>query len=121
MDSKIQDIYDLLESNNLLETYTAKKEAILATYETLKPYFDEIYSKKSIRTAVKHGHTNLSNYVLYNFKDKPVELYKRLRLNVDLCEELGVSIYSFPMKYRKNLRRMAHQERSSLRMKIDEL
>ena len=85
----------------------------------MKPYFDEIYSKKSIRTAVKH--TNLSNYVLYNFKDKPVELYKRLRLNVDLCEELGVSIYSFPMKYRKNLRRMAHQERSSLRMKIDEL
>lgn len=58
----------------------------------------EIY-EKSIRTAVKHGHTNLSNYVLYNFKDKPVELYKRLRLNVDLCEELGVSIYSFPMKY----------------------
>lgn len=148
MGSKIQDVYDLLESNNLLETYTAKKEAILATYETLKPYFDEIYSKKrphkryvdfnqgidsrlitdenmeklfkipirpvriafdhwelheiyekSIRTAVKHGHTNLSNYVLYNFKDKPVELYKRLRLNVDLCEELGVSIYSFPMKY----------------------
>ena len=121
MGSKIQDIYDLLERNNLLETYTAKKEAILATYETLKPYFDEIYSKKSIRTAVKHGHTNLSNYVLYNFKDKPVELYKRLRLNVDLCEELGVSIYSFSMKYRKNLRRTAHQERSSLRMKIDEL
>ena len=58
----------------------------------------EIY-EKSIRTAVKHGHTNLSNYVLYNFKDKPVELYKRLRLNVDLCEELNVSIYSFPMKY----------------------
>ena len=41
----------------------------------------------------------MSNYVLYNFKDKPDELYKRLRLNVDLCEELGVSIYSFPMKY----------------------
>ena len=28
-----------------------------------------------------------------------VELYWRLKLNVDLCEELGVSIYSFPMKY----------------------
>ena len=148
MGSKIQDIYDLLESNYLLEPYTAKKEAILETYETVKPYFEEIYSKKrprkrfvdfnqgidsrlitaenmeklfeipirpvriafdhwelhdtyekSIRTAVEHGHSNLSNYVLYNFKDKPVELYKRLRLNVDLCEELGISIYSFPMKY----------------------
>ena len=83
-----------------METYTAKKEAILATCETLKPYFDEIYSKKSIRTAVKHGHTNLSNYALYNFKDKPVELYKRLRLNVDLCEELGVSIYLIVKEWR---------------------
>ena len=146
--SKIQEIYDLLESKYLLNDYTAKKEAILETYEAVKPYFEEIYSKKrprkrfvdfnqgidsrlindenmekmfeipirpvriafdhwelhevyekSVRTAVKHGHTSLSNYVLYNFKDTPVELYKRLRLNVDLCDELGVSIYSFPMKY----------------------
>lgn len=58
----------------------------------------EVY-EKSVRTAVRHGHKNLSNYVLYNFKDKPIELYKRLRLNVDLSDELGVSIYSFPMKY----------------------
>lgn len=146
--AKIQEVYDLLESKYLLNDYTAKKEAILETYDIVKPYFEEIYAKKrprkryvdfnqgidsrlindanmekmaeipirpvriafdhwelheiyekSIRTAVKHGHTNLSNYVLYNFKDKPVELYRRLRLNVDLCDELGVSIYSFPMKY----------------------
>ena len=55
--------------------------------------------EEAVRTAVRHGHTNLSNYILYNFKDKPVELYWRLKLNVDLCEELGASIYSFPMKY----------------------
>ena len=29
----------------------------------------------AVRTAVRHGHTNLSNYILYNFEDKPVELY----------------------------------------------
>ena len=34
-----------------------------------------------------------------NFKDKPEDLYHRLRINVDLCEELDVDIYSFPMKY----------------------
>lgn len=28
-----------------------------------------------------------------------MELYRRLKLNVDLCEELNISIYSFPMKY----------------------
>lgn len=55
--------------------------------------------EKAVRTAVKHGHTSLSNYVLYNYRDTPLELYWRLKLNVDLCEELGVSIYSFPMKY----------------------
>lgn len=55
--------------------------------------------EEAVRTAVRQGHTNLSNYILYNFRDKPIELYWRLRLNVDLCEELGASIYSFPMKY----------------------
>ena len=58
----------------------------------------DIY-EKAVRTAVKHGHKNLSNYVLYNYEDTPIELYKRLELNVNLCEELNVSIYSFPMKY----------------------
>lgn len=55
--------------------------------------------ERSVRTAVKGGIKNLSNYLLYNFEDKPEELYYRLRMNVDLCEELGASIYSFPMKY----------------------
>lgn len=34
-----------------------------------------------------------------DFKDEPIDLYRRLRINVDMCEELNVSIYSFPMKY----------------------
>lgn len=55
--------------------------------------------ERAIRIAVKCGHKHLSNYVLYNFEDHPVELYLRLRLNVELGEELGVDIYSFPMKY----------------------
>lgn len=55
--------------------------------------------EKAVRTAVKAGHKNLSNYILYNYMDKPVELYNRLKLNVDLCDELKASIYSFPMKY----------------------
>lgn len=60
--------------------------------------FHKIY-ENAVRTAVNAGHKNLSNYILYNFKDKPIELYWRLKLNVELCEELGASIYSFPMKY----------------------
>lgn len=53
----------------------------------------------SIRAAAKVGFRQMSNYILYNFNDTPEELYWRLRLNVSLCEELNVSIYSFPMKY----------------------
>ena len=55
--------------------------------------------EKAIRIAAKHGIKDLSNYLLYNFKDKPDDLYYRMRINVDLCDELGVTIYSFPMKY----------------------
>jgi hypothetical protein len=54
---------------------------------------------KAVKTAVKYGIKDLSNYLLYNFEDKPEDLYNRMRINVELCEELNVSIYSFPMKY----------------------
>ena len=53
----------------------------------------------SITAAAQAGLTHMSNYILYNFRDYPEELYWRLRLNIALCEELGVNIYSFPMKY----------------------
>lgn len=53
----------------------------------------------AVKRAAKYGITELSNYLLYNFDDEPKELYYRMKINVDLCEELGVTIYSFPMKY----------------------
>ena len=58
----------------------------------------EIY-ERAIRLAAKHGLRDLSNYLLYNFDDAPEDLYTRLKINIDLCEELDVSIYSFPMRY----------------------
>lgn len=54
---------------------------------------------EAIKTSARHGIKDLSNYLLYNFEDKPEDLYYRMRINVDLCETLGVTIYSFPMKY----------------------
>ena len=69
----------------------------------LRIAFDDVKTEKAYTTALKmsvsHGIKDFSNYLLYNFKDKPEDLYYRLRVNVDLCEELNVSIYSFPMKY----------------------
>ena len=62
-------------------------------------YEDKDIYVKAVKLAAKHGIQDLSNYLLYNFEDKPEELYHRMRINVELCEELGVTIYSFPMKY----------------------
>ena len=69
----------------------------------LRIAFDHYEQKETycnaIRLAAKYGIVDLSNYLLYNFEDEPDHLYYRLRINVDLCEELGVTIYSFPMKF----------------------
>ena len=72
----------------------------------LKPLrlaFDHIELKDQyvdgIRLAVDCGITNLSNYVLYNYTDTPEDFYERLRVSVELNQQLGVQIYSFPMKY----------------------
>ena len=54
---------------------------------------------KAVRLAAKYGIRNLSNYLLYNYNDTPDDLYGRMKINIDLCDELGIAIYSFPMKY----------------------
>ncbi|BCH13690.1 radical SAM protein [Mesorhizobium sp. L-2-11] len=58
-----------------------------------KPY------EQAVRYAAEFGLTELSNYMLYNFHDGPADLFERMRLNVALNEELGVRIWSFPMRY----------------------
>jgi len=60
---------------------------------------DRKYYENAISLSAKTGIKNFSNYILYNFNDKPIELYQRLRLNIDLCENLDINIYSFPMKF----------------------
>ncbi len=77
--------------------------------EPMRVAFDDIKHKetyiKAIRLAHKYGQKNMSNYILYNFKDSPEDFYERLKINIDLNEEFvrdgGVktTIYSFPMRY----------------------
>ena len=69
----------------------------------LRIAFDNIKTEeeytKALCMSAKYGMKDFSNYLLYNFTDKPIDLYHRMRINVELCEQLNVSIYSFPMKY----------------------
>ena len=55
--------------------------------------------EQSIHYAHEFGLRELSNYMLYNFYDSPTDLFERMRLNVALNEELGIRIWSFPMRY----------------------
>lgn len=55
--------------------------------------------ERAVRAAAAAGLTDLSNYMLYNFDEEPIDLFRRMKLTVDLCEELQVTIFSFPMKY----------------------
>jgi len=69
----------------------------------LRIAFDHIELKKlyieKIRLAHKYEIKHLSNFILFNYDDTSEDFYERLRINIELNEELGLSIFSFPMKF----------------------
>jgi len=69
----------------------------------LRIAFDSIKLKKqyikSVNLAADNGIENLSNYILYNYKDTPEDFWERLKINIDLNIDRNLKIYSFPMKY----------------------
>jgi hypothetical protein len=82
------------------------EKARLMSMIAIKPVriaFDDIKTEKKYVEAIKMcceaGLKDFSNYLLYNFNDHPDDLYNRLKINVNLCDELHISIYSFPMKF----------------------
>jgi hypothetical protein len=94
---------------------TEKKMKKLAEIplEPMRLAFDDIdyedHYIKAVKLANQYGQKNMSNYILYNFKDTPEDFYKRLKINIDLNEEfkqdslrkrrVKTVIYSFPMRY----------------------
>jgi hypothetical protein len=55
--------------------------------------------ERAIRLLVDQGFKEFTNYMLFNFKDTPHELYERLWVNANLNKELGVRITGFPMRF----------------------
>ncbi len=85
-----------------------KEKADLLAKLALKPCriaFDDLKTKESyfnaMDLAVNSGITHFSNYLLFNYLDKPTDLWQRLFLNVRYCSEHKevASLFSFPMKY----------------------
>ena len=86
--------------------FVTKKKMKLMSEISIRPLriaFDHLKYEKQYRRAVElaayYGIREFSNYILYNYKDTPDDLYRRLEINMELCEKLDVNIYSFPMKY----------------------
>lgn len=60
---------------------------------------EDKYYQKAIKLMVERGFREFRSYVLYNFMDKPSDFYYRLRVSVELSQDLGVAVESFPMRY----------------------
>ena len=73
----------------------------------IKPFrlaYDELKSTDeyiaAFELAYKYGIRHFSNYMLYNFNDKPEELWQRMYNNIMLYMKYDdVAAFSFPMKY----------------------
>lgn len=60
---------------------------------------DRIY-KRAFNTAYSNGVKHFSNYMLFNYKDSPYDLWKRLHNTILLYEDkTDIQAFSFPMKY----------------------
>ncbi len=92
-----------VDARILAKTPMFLREMATICISPLRIAFDHIglrtVYETSVRMAVDHGITALSNYLLYNFMDTPADLYERMRLNIRMNEELRIRIWSFPMRY----------------------
>ena len=60
---------------------------------------EKIY-KKAFNNAYSYGVKYFSNYILYNYKDSPFDLWERLHNTILLYEnKTDIHAFSFPMKY----------------------
>jgi hypothetical protein len=88
----------LLTESIMKELSRIEIKPLRLAFDHANPRFIEMYIDR-IKLAARYGFTSLSNYVLFNYNDTVDDFYKRIAINIDLNEELGTSIFSFPMKY----------------------
>ena len=87
-----------------LMTKEIAKELNGVPFELIRFAFDGMHEdghfQKAIDLIVKHTKIkDFTNYVLYNFKDTPEDLYYRLKEHARLAELYGIDVKAFPMRY----------------------
>lgn len=55
--------------------------------------------RRAISLLAAEGFHEFTNYVMFNFNDTPYSFYRRLRVNLELCESLKIKVTGFPMRY----------------------
>ena len=92
-----------VDARILVKSSMYLREMATICIDPLRIAFDHIGVRKVYETAVRmaadNGIKSLSNYMLYNFMDTPTDLHRRMQLNIALNQELGIRIWSFPMRY----------------------
>jgi hypothetical protein len=92
-----------VDARILCKDHMYLRELATICISPLRIAFDHLGLREPYETAIRFAHDvgldRLSNYMLYNFHDSPGDLFERMRLNVSLNEELGIRIWSFPMRY----------------------
>jgi len=79
---------------NALATICLSPVRLAFDYDGMeKPY------RRAIQNMVKAGFTRFTNYVMFNYNDTPLSLYRRLKINLEVSDELGVRVTGFPMRY----------------------
>ncbi len=105
--AKLGDAHRYVDFNQGVDARLLSEEKMQVLSQLpLKPLriaFDSIKLEKlyieKVHLAHKYGVRHLSNFILFNFDDTPKDFYRRLQINIELNEELGLSIFSFPMRY----------------------
>ena len=79
------------------------REMATIAIKPLRIAFDHIGMKKvytqAVEMAADEGIEEVSNYMLYNFRDGPDDLYARMRVNMEVNERCRIRVWSFPMRY----------------------
>lgn len=92
-----------VDARELAKNPDLMKQLARICVSPLRIAFDHLGFRDDYETAIRQAEANglkdLSNYMLYNFKEAPADLFERMHLNVRLNEELGIRIFSFPMRY----------------------
>ena len=101
-----------VDARILVKSPMYMREMASVAIKPLRIAFDHIGMRKVYRQAVEmaadEGVEEISNYMLYNFRDGPKDLYERMRVNREVNEERRIRVWSFPMRYQP----VTHVDRS---------